>query len=70
MRSLTIPREEREDSEAQGRGDRMKMKRNDDSRSAKRKDDRKPVSFQAQKSCQKLNCFFGCKEDDKIAKKK
>jgi|GEM_PF-4886701 len=48
----------------------MKMKRNDDSRSAKRKDDRKPVSFQAQKSCQKLNCFFGCKEDDKIAKKK
>jgi hypothetical protein len=48
-----------------------KMKIKDDSKMAKQKDnDRKPVSFEAQKNCVKLGCFFCCKkeEEEKLSK--
>jgi hypothetical protein len=44
-----------------------RMKSKDDSRMVKQKNnDRKPVSFEAQKMCRKLGCFFCCgKEKEK-----
>jgi hypothetical protein len=46
-----------------------KMKTKDDSKLVKQKDDRKPVSFEAQKSCRKLGCFFCPNEkEDKLEK--
>jgi len=43
----------------------MKMKKNDDSKLIKqKKDDRKPVSFKAQKGCKDLDCFFCKKEEE------
>ena len=39
------------------------MKKKDDSESMKKKDDRKPVSYNAQKGCKGLDCFFNEEED-------
>jgi hypothetical protein len=43
----------------------MKLKVKDDSKMTKQKDnDRKPVSFEAQKNCRKLGCFFCCEKEE------
>lgn len=57
----------KEDLEVQGNKGvyEMKMKRNDDSKTGKKKDDRKPVSFKAQKGCKGLDCFFCSDEEEK-----
>lgn len=54
--------EEKEDSEVQG-SKMARMKKSDDSVSVKKKDDRKPVSYNAQKGCKGLDCFF-CEEKE------
>lgn len=41
-----------------------KMKKRDDSVSMRKKDDRKPVSYNAQKGCKGLDCFFNNEEED------
>lgn len=42
----------------------MSMKKNDDSKAVKKKDDRKPVSYKAQKGCKGLDCFFKEEEEN------